>query len=152
MRKIIYAASVFIILSGFNAFALDGFLETRSMISQESIEIKMSLPNSKDAVLLIGMWDSCMVTLTQLDAYFSMLGIFNEIKKEDLTGASVGYLINWLNLIKNTNDLNIKSLIATTKTTEPHTKVHRDKLMGYFGKLNIQITNELNRLSLLKKS
>jgi len=122
----------------------------RNRIFVKSQEIKALLANSKDVVLLNSMWDSCIMTITQLDAYFYMIGIFNTIKKEDLTDASVNYLINWLNEIKKTNELNIKSLNLVTKTLEPRARVHKEKLTSYFSELNKQINNELSRIPALK--
>jgi hypothetical protein len=124
----------------------------RNKISAESKQIKTLLLESKDMVLMNSMWDSCVITMTQLDAYFYMVGIFNTIKKEDLKGDTINYLTNWLNIIKDTNELNIKSLNTAIQILEPKTKVYKERLKSYFSELNKKIDSELVKISLLRKS
>jgi len=153
MKKIIFIILTFIILSNFSVYALDTtLLDMRNKIFAESKDLKLLLANSKDVVLVNSMWDSCIMLVSQLDAYFSMLGIFNTIKKEDLKQDTIDYLTGWLDGIKKTNELNIKSLDAVSATMEPKTKTHILKLKDYFGKLNNQINIELDKISLFKKS
>ena len=153
MKKIIFIILIFIIFLSFSVYALDTtLLDMRNKIFEESKVIKSLLVDSKDIILMNSMWDSCVMTMTQLDAYFSMIGIFNTIKKEDLKEDAINYLTSWLDGIKKTNELNIKSLDAVSVTLEPKTKAHILKLKDYFGKLNNQINAELDKISLLKKS
>lgn len=155
MKKIIFLifVCVIIILSGLKAQALDNELfAMRESFFQESKALRPLLTETKDVLLLSSMQDSCIIAMTQLDAYFSMMGIYNAIGKEDLSEAPVGFLINWLSVMKKTNDLNIKSLIAASGKIEPRTKIHKDKLLNYFGDLNIRLTNELKKLSSLKEA
>lgn len=153
MKKIIFIILISVIFLNFSIYALDTtLLDMRNKIFEESQELKSLLVNSKDIVLINSMWDSCIMAMSQLDAYFSMLGIFNTIKKEDLTEDAINYLTTWLDGIKKTNELNIKSLDAVTLILEPETKAHIVKLKDYFGKLNNQIDAELDKISLLKKS
>lgn len=153
MKKIIFIILTFIIFLSFSLYALDtSLLDTRNKIFEESKELKSLLVSSKDVVLINSMWDSCIIAMSQLDAYFSMLGIFNTIKKEDLKEDVINYLTSWLDGIKKTNELNIKSLDAVTFTLEPKTKAYILKLKDYFAKLNNQINTELDKISVLKKS
>jgi len=153
-KKVLFAiASVIVMLSGLRAYALGNeLLDIRGSFFQEYKALKPLLTESKDVILLSSMQDSCIVTMTQLDAYFSMIGIYNAIKKEDLSEQPLNFLISWLSMMKNTTDLNTKSLIATPRTIAPRTKIHKDKLLNYFGDLNVRLANELNKLSLLKEA
>ena len=153
MKKIIFLTLTFIIFLSFSVYALDTtLLDMRNKIFEESKDLKSLLESSKDVILVSSMWDSCIIAMSQSDAYFNMLGIFNTIKKEDLKEDAVNYLTSWLDGIKKVNELNIKSLDAVTLTLEPKTKTHILKLKDYFGKLNNQIDAELAKISLLKKS
>ena len=118
------------------------------MASKDLIEI---LPRSTDIIVVSSMFNSCMVTTSQLDAYFSMLGIFNSIKKEDLSETPFYFLINWLEYIKTSNSLNIKGLSTKLKELEPDTSAHIEKLKIYFVNLNHALDAELDRLNTLQK-
>ena len=140
----------------FNAHAqATGLMDVRNKLLKESQEIKALLPDTKDVILVSSMVDSCILTTSQLDAYFSQLGIFNTIKKDDVTPAAINFLEQWLNGIKNTNDLNIKSLNAFTSdasSKQAKTKLHLERLTGYFTDLNTQIDQELAQLAALKQA
>lgn len=127
-------------------------MNIRNKILVESQELKTVLSNTKDIILVSSMWDSCVLTVTQLDAYFHQLGIFETIKKEDVTTTAIDYLERWLKSIKNTNDLNIKSLSSVTQDIEPKTKLHLERLGGYFFDLNTKIDQELSKLAALKQT
>lgn len=127
-----------------------GLMEIRNKVLTESQEIKALLPETKDVILVSSMLDSCILTVSQLDAYFSQLGIFNTIKKENVTPDAIGFLEQWLNNIKSTNDLNIKFLNAITQNIQAKTKLHLERLTGYFPDLNAQIEQELAQLAALK--
>ena len=137
----------------FNAHAqATGLMDIRDKALKESQEIKALFSDTKDVILVSSMVDSCILTTSQLDAYFSQLGIFNTIKKDDVTPAAINFLEQWLNGIKNTNDLNIKSLNAVTQNIQAKTKLHLERLTGYFTDLNMQIDQELAKLAALKKT
>ena len=129
-----------------------GLMEMRNKLLTESQQIKALFPDTKDVILVSSMVDSCILTASQLDAYFSQLGIFNTIKKDDVTPAAINFLEQWLNGIKNTNDLNIKSLNAVTQNIQAKTKLHLERLTGYFTDLNTQIDQELAQLAALKNA
>ena len=137
----------------FNAHAqATGLMDIRDKVLKESQEIKALFSDTKDVILVSSMVDSCILTVSQLDAYFSQLGIFNTIKKDDVTPAAINFLEQWLNGIKNTNDLNIKSLNAVTQNIQAKTKLHLERLTGYFTDLNTQIDQELAQLAALKNA
>ncbi len=133
--------------------ALDSkILSMRNTLFEGSKEIKALIPNSRDAVLLTTLFDSCIIAVSQLDAYFSMLGIFEAIKKDDLTVSSVDFIVNWLNQIKKTNDINIGVLSNLPTPVEQATMQQADKAKGYFQELNRWVDAELVKLNILRKS
>ncbi|MBU1061782.1 MAG: hypothetical protein KJ952_03550 [Candidatus Omnitrophica bacterium] len=153
MKKMGFIVLSLIIFLASSAYALDTALfDMRNEVFEESKEIKLSLTYSKDVVLMSSMWDSCIMVMVQLDAYFYMLRIFNTIETEDLKQDAVDTLISWLNDVKKTNEMNVKSLDSVSETAEAYTKVHLDKLKTYFGKLNTQIDIELDKIFKLRKS
>lgn len=129
-----------------------GLMDIRTKLLTESQQVKALLKDTKDVILVSSMVDSCILTMAQLDAYFSQLGIFNTIKKDNVTTTAVGFLEQWLNGVKNTNELNIKSLNAVTQNIQAKTKLHLERLTGYFTDLNAQIDQELAQLAALKKT
>ena len=155
MKKTLLIIFALIAGLGLNAHAqatATGLMDIRDKVLKESREIKALFSDTKDVILVSSMVDSCILTTSQLDAYFSQLGIFNTIKKDDVTPAAVNFLEQWLNGIKNTNDLNIKSLNAVTQNIQAKTKLHLERLTGYFTDLNTQIEQELAQLAALKKA
>jgi len=155
MKKIIFTVLVFIVLlsaSGYCADKGNAFIALREKIFAESKELKAFMMQTKDIVLVNSMWDSCIMTMTQLDAYFYLAGISNTIKKKDLSVSAVNYLSNWLNEIKKTTDLNMESLNSVSTTLTEETKVYIQKLNGYFGELKQQVSIELERILKLKES
>ncbi|MCX5702234.1 MAG: hypothetical protein NTW64_04575 [Candidatus Omnitrophica bacterium] len=153
MRRLFFIVLALVFILNFSAYCLDTKLfDMRNKIFEESKKIKLLVGTSQDLVLINSMWDSCIMCMSQLDAYFSMLGVFNTIKKENLTEVAVDYLTNWLTEIKNTNELNIKSLDSVIVTMDPNTKPRMEKLKGYFKEVNNQINSELNKISSIKQS
>jgi len=151
MRRIVSVALILVIFSGLNAYALETkMLETRDKIFEEAGAIQPLLQGSKDVVLMSSMYESCIVTKTQLDAYFFMVAIFNAVKGKDSIAKSGDYLMNWLSIIKKTNDVNINSLSAIKTPLEPTTEIHIKKLNGYFAELNFRIGQELKKISEIK--
>lgn len=153
MKKKILILLVLLMFFSVSSYALEnGLFEMRNKISAESKQIKVLLLESKDIVLMSSMWDSCIMTMTQLDAYFYMVGIFNAVKIEDSKGEVTNYLTNWLKIIKDTSQLNIKSLNAVTSVLEPKTKACKEKLKKVFTELDKVIDVELSRVSSLKRT
>ena len=146
---------VFALVAGLsvNAHAqATGLMDIRNKLLAESQQVKALLKDTKDVILVSSMVDSCILTVSQLDAYFSQLGIFNTIKKDNVTPAAIGFLEQWLTGVKNTNDLNIKSLNAVTQNIQAKTKLHLERLTEYFTDLNAQVDQELAQLAALKKT
>jgi len=152
MKKVVLITLVLVLALSFNAYALDNVLyNLRNQIFSHSEEIRSMMPDSTDVIFLTGMFDSCIITTTQLDAYFIMLGIFNEIKKEDLTEAPLDLLINWLTKITNSNNLSIQSISLGSQALEQETLIHLEKLKTYYNNLNKRITDEMKRIGDLKR-
>lgn len=158
MKKAAFIISIFMLLMSFSVYALgvhaadNSFLDIRNKFFEESKEIKALLPSSKDALLLSSMWDTCLLTMSELDAYFHMLGIFNTIKEKDLSEDAVNYLAKWLTEIKRNNELNIGILNSGSYSFEPGTRVHIEGLKSYLDELNKRIDTELDKISILNKS
>jgi len=153
MRRITLMVLILLLVSVFFAYA-EGIklIEVRNEIFKTSQEIKQNLSYSKDPILLNSMWDSCIIAVTQLDAYFSMAGLFDNIKKEDLDKNSFRYLISWLDNIKKTNELNIKILDTAATTFDQKTKVYISRLRNNFIEINADVLEERTRISLLENS
>ena len=133
--------------------ALDSYelVVMRSKIFRQSEEIKPLLAGSRDAVLISSMWDSCVVTMSQLDAYFFMIGIFNTIEEKDVTTQALDYLEKWLVNIKNTNDISIKSLSSVSYEFESSTGAHMSIMKDTLGELNQAIERETKKIGILKR-
>jgi hypothetical protein len=110
------------------------------------------MKDTRDVVLVSSMWDSAILTMTQLEAYFSMVGMFNIIDMEHMDEGTINYLFLWLNKIKATNELNIKSINAVTAVLDKKTELHTAVLKVYYKKLNDKIDAELEKLSLIEES
>jgi hypothetical protein len=120
--------------------------DMRDKIFAEAKEIK-ALANQQYLILILSMWDTCFVAISQVDAYAFMLGIFNTIPREGLTPSTVDFLSRWLGLIKATDELNIKGLDAIKVPIEPMIRIHMEKVKRYFKELNNQIDVELGEIA-----
>ncbi|MBM3255212.1 MAG: hypothetical protein FJZ08_02815 [Candidatus Omnitrophica bacterium] len=87
--------------------------------------------------------------MSQLDAYFSMLGIYNAVTNEDAAREAADYIYRWLNEIKRINELNIKSLKSVLQLNEPNINTHMDRLRIYYTDLNSRIDIERKKISIL---
>lgn len=146
---------LFAVLFFFNikAYAFEtSLLDMRNRIFDESKKIKLLLTTAQNPLLVNSMWDSCVIATAQLDAYFHMLGIFNTIKKEETSAYAVDFLSSWLNIIKDTNSLTIRSLDTISKNVEEAVKVHTLTLSEYLSDTNARISKELDKIFFLKKS
>lgn len=153
MKKNIILALLLVVLLSFNAYALDTtLLNMRNKFFSESLKLKDVFPKSKDMILLVVMWDSCLNTTSQLDGYFYMLGIFNTIKEENLTEDAISFLSGWLREIRKTAEMNLSSLKAATGKFEPDTKVHLAILKDYFAELIKKVDLEAGKISTLRAS
>lgn len=161
MRKRILIISILFFLFAGNAYALDTRLyDIRQKLFEQSQEIK-KLVNRDNAgkylILVSSMWDTCFVAITQLDAYFYILGLFNTIKKENITHPAVDFLSRWLKQIEATSELNIKGLDIKGPDgkkipLDPMIRINVEKLKRHFRELNSLIDKELADIARLKKS
>ncbi len=150
MKKSIFIALTLVISFSISAYALDSQLpEIRNKFFQEAQELKAIAVNPKNVVLINSMWDSCLMTMSQLDAYFSMLGIYNAVTNEDAAREAADYIYRWLNEMKRINELNIKSLKSVLQLNEPNINTHMDRLLIYYIDLNSRIDTERKKVSLL---
>lgn len=153
MKKTLLIFLVLAVILNCSVYAADNALFTmRGKVFEESKKIKTLLGNSKDVILVSSMWDSCVILLTQLDAYFSMLGIFNAIKDKALTQDPINYISSWLKGIKDTNELNIKSLNEVAGVNDAATKPQIEVLKAYFKDTNDNISAELKKFEALRKT
>jgi hypothetical protein len=146
---VLLTMSVLPIVSAQEIKALE-LIAIRSKIFKQSEAIKPLLNDSRDAVLVSSMWDSCIMTTLQLDAYFFMIGIFNTIKGKDAIADAVGYLYKWLTYIKDTNNMSIKSLNSVSYEVEPETKSYVRIIKDTLDELNKIIDNEIRKISVLE--
>lgn len=147
---------LFLVFFTQTAYCLDTKLyDLRQKLFAQAQEIKQ-LVNRDNAgkylVLVSSMWDTCFLAITQLDAYFYILGIFNTIKKEHLTHSTVDFLSRWLKQIKDTNDLNIKALDGIKVPIDPMIRINMERLKRNFKDLTNQINKELAEITKLDKS
>lgn len=127
----------------------------RQKLFAQAQEIKKLVNRDNAAqylVLVSTMWDTCFVAITQLDAYFYILGIFNSIKKENITRPTIDFLSRWLKQIKNTDELNIKGLDGIKLPIDPMIRINMELLKRYFRELNSLIDKELAEIGKLSKS
>lgn len=151
MKKTAVFIAALCIFCGTVYAATNPLVSMQSRLMKESNNIKLVLKNSRDALLLTSMWDSCLVAMNQLDAYFSMIGIIETIKKDDLTESAVNYLLSWLSDIKKTNEANITSLASAAPVIDQATKVAVERMRINFSDLNRMIDSETNRLLSLRE-
>ncbi|MCM8831011.1 MAG: hypothetical protein NC918_02320 [Candidatus Omnitrophica bacterium] len=126
-------------------------LDMRNQLFDEANQIKTLLVKSNEPAILINMWNSCMTTVIQLNAYFYMLSIFDTIKTDFLKDDPTVYIIMWLREMKKTNDLNIKNL-AMTKALEPEVKAHIEKLTKFFSDLSKELDFEIDKINVVRKT
>lgn len=153
MKKIIIAVFIAFIISNFTGFvqAEETLFDIRTKIFNESKELRPLVNSKRDAILANSMWDTCIIAVTQLDAYFSMLGILNTIENEGLTPVAVKYLTDWLKDIKLSGDANLAALnesVASDKTTKNHIK----KMKALFKELNEMVDVELEKINIVIKA
>jgi hypothetical protein len=136
-----------------NAYALDfKIVNMRGQIFDQSAQIKeMVTPKTRDGVLLTVMFDSCMLAVTQLDAYLSMLGIFETLSGPKGGEDAIKFIIAWLNSIKDSNNLSIQNMDSLMKS-EAKTKEQVKKLRAMFVSFNGIVDEELRKLNALKIS
>lgn len=152
MKKITFMLFLFLFLNS-SAWAIDfKIFDMRNKMFQESKEIKELFAHSRDTIALTALFDTCLLTMSQLDAYFNMLGIFETIKDEDLSDMAVDFLVNWLDEIQRTIELYMNSLTHIPQPLELKTQEHIEKLKFYFRQLDDITDEELRKLSLIRRT
>ena len=124
----------------------------RGALFDQSKVIQKAIPTSKDIFILNTLFNTCILTISQVDAYFSMMDIFNSVRKDDLTASNVQTLTRWLSELKYANDMNLKSLGSFSVPVDPATTEYIGKLKSIYTELNKMVDAELNKVSILKKS
>ena len=154
MKRKIFILLLFFIFMCQNCYVLgaDTLFEIHNKIFEESKQLRPLLSKSKDAILLNNMWDTCIIVMTQLDAYFSMLGILNTVKDQNLTEVSVDYLTGWLSDVKTKNAISIRSLEDTSLASEKITKKRMKILKGHFKELDQLLEDELEKIDIVIKA
>ncbi|MCM8787283.1 MAG: hypothetical protein NC935_04430 [Candidatus Omnitrophica bacterium] len=143
---------IFLIVTFLNSYA-EGpvLLDMRNQLFDEANQIKTLLVRSNEPAILINMWNSCMTTIIQLNAYFYMLSIFDAIKTDFLKDDPTVYITMWLREMKKTNELNIKNL-TDTKALEPEVKTYIEKLKKYFSELGKLLDVEIDKITVVRKT
>ncbi len=151
MRRMICVTMAFMMLFAAAASYAAGntFMEIRNKFFAESKEIKSIFTVNKDIVLIASMWDTCMVVISQLDAYFYMAEIYNTIIPTQVTKVAVDSLIGWLKEIKKTNSLSLSLLNDPNVQVEPATMIRMESLKRLLLDLDARVDNELARLGTL---
>ncbi|MFH1593559.1 MAG: hypothetical protein ABID09_02550 [Candidatus Omnitrophota bacterium] len=155
MKRIILSILVVTFFFSVNVICLETkILEVRNKIFEESKSIKPAIADSRDAVVLGNLRDTCLMVSGQLDAYFYMLGIFNTISEDDLTYDSISYLNDWLGRVKSLNRQNLDSLkgIGKGEIKDPKTKTHINNIESYFTELDTILNGEISRIVFLTKN
>lgn len=124
----------------------------RDKIFQESKDIKDIMSKTNDLIMMTVLFDSCTITLSYIDAYFSMLNILDTIEDEYITTDTLDVINKWLISMEAANDMNLRSLDSSIPTFEQQTRQHIDRLRGYFTQLKTYINDEQRKLNILKRS
>ena len=156
MKRIIFIILIFVVFLTQGAYCLDTKLyDIRQKLFAQAQEIKKLVNRDNAAqylVLVSTMWDTCFVAITQLDAYFYILGLFNTIKQGNITAPTIDFLSRWLKQVRDTNELNINGLDGIKLPIEPMIRINMERLKRYFRELNNQIDKELAEIGKLRKS
>lgn len=153
MKRIILIILMLNILC-FNCYAVDfAIFNLRNQIFSESKEIKSLISDSENPIVISSIWDTCTLIISEIDAYFSMLAIFNSVKKEVQTRAGTDYLLDWLRGVKKTNELNIRNIdnIELNTISVAERKLI-DKIKDLFVQLQTVISEEISKVTIVKKS
>jgi hypothetical protein len=125
--------------------------DIRGKVKNELLEIRALMPKN-DPILVSSIYDSCLIAMNQLDAYFNMLAIFNTIDEKAVKAEAVDALTVWLDYIKKMDTININALRDTTKALTPETKACMEKVKALFEELSKEIDSELAKVGIIKRS
>jgi len=120
--------------------------ELRNQLFAQSKELKAILPHTKDQYVVLTLFNSAVISINHIDAYFVMMGLFNAIRREDLNKETVGYLFNWLQEMKKANELNMRSLREFNTPVEKETLKNINKMKTIFGELDLILNKDIVRI------
>lgn len=150
MKKTIVALLFMLCVHG-SAWAFDtNLLLARNKIFEEAKQLQSLVAVSKDPVAVISLWDTAILTATQLNAYFYMVGVFEAAESQNTV--SVGYLKSWLDEVKRTAQLNIQNLPTAASMTQPESKEHLSRVKAYLSELVLLLDREVGRVTQLQKT
>ena len=152
MKKIVFILAALLLTMTTCAHAADfRIFELRNKIFEESKQIKALMPTSKESFILLVLFDSCVLTASQIDAYFSMMRIVNTIRSENLSKEAIDSLIAWLEEMKKGNEINFRMLDDASIAAKADTKAHIAKLREYYALYGELVLIDANRLNALRK-
>lgn len=148
VASILVVLMVFLMVSELSAFESE-LLSIHGRIFEESKLIKAVLSPSNEVLLVSSMYGYCVIAMTQLDAYFLMIGLFEELDEDEKTKKAINYLDEWLDIIRKASDANIGHLEAVSFSVDGRTAVRIASLKAVFGELNNLIAKEKTKLNVL---
>ena len=152
MKRRILVSLVLCLFLVSSVYAQDGSIfGLRNKIFEEAKKIK-DLAEAKNIVVVSSLWDTCLITVMQLDAYRGMRDIFNYLKNKNEAKQAVDVLIDWLTQMKATVEMNIRHLEPANLPVEKNLKMHMEVLKAYFSTLQLRIDQELAGLTKPKKT
>ncbi len=150
MRKILFLLVFFITFFASASYAqVSEFGVVRRNLVDKSQTFREYLGQTQDVVITSSMWDSCVLAVSQIDAYYAMVGIIQAAEAVENKEAAF-YLIDWLERIKRTNVANLRSLSNTGQAAEEKTVEYMKKLYRYFSEFNEYVEQELKKIKELE--
>jgi 2C-methyl-D-erythritol 2,4-cyclodiphosphate synthase len=132
-------------------FAFDTrLLNARNKIFEQAKELQALLSSTEDPVAVVSLWDTCIMTATQLNAYFYLVGMYESVSEP--TADSVTYLKSWLQEVRRTAQLNIRNLSSTVSITQPATREHLSRVKASLAELSLLLERELDKVARLEKA
>ena len=150
MRKILITIFLLILILSNTYPQVQDFTQLKNQLMREASALRSHLATTKDIVFVSSMWDSCLIAINQIDAYFFMIGIINA-RKATMNEEAIGYLFSWLERMEKLNNTNLRSLADQTKVIESGTIRHMKKLEEIFRDFNLYIGKEKKRVGTLKE-
>ena len=152
-QQVVSLASVGILLLVFSTgvFAEDrALLNLRGKIFNEAKAVK-DFADVSNIVVVSSIWDTCLITVNQIDAYRSMVAIFNLVKLKRDRLEAADYLIEWLAQMKVTTEMSIKSLNPRDLPVDKKLKMRLEVLKAYFATLEGHLNKESKKILKLKE-
>ena len=153
MKRILCLMMIFMATIGSVAQGADlkELLVLRANLQEESKTLKSILADTKDILYINTLWDSCAMSTMQIDAYFVMIGIYEAAPVKYRRQEGADYMMKWLTAVKNTHELNVKTLAGMTGLNDPRSNDHILKLKTMYESLLLIIDGETDKLMVLKQ-